>query len=223
VLYNAMIAPLQGFAIKGVIWYQGESNRERPNEYRDLLATMVSDWREAWKQPKLPFLYVQVAPFNNMTPLIREAQLQALPLIQPGAMVVTIDVGDAKDIHPTHKEPVGQRLALAARAVAYGEKIAYQGPELLSLQVTNRVAKLKFAHVGKGLQARDGALRGFIVAGADQQFQPANATIVGDEVHVEAANVETPVAVRYGWDHVADGNLFNSDDLPASPFRTDTW
>ncbi len=223
VLYNAMIAPLQEFAIKGVIWYQGESNRERPAEYRDLLSTMVSDWRQAWKQPKLPFLYVQVAPFNNMTPLIREAQLQALPLIQPAAMVVTIDIGDAKDIHPTRKEPVGQRLALAARAVAYGEKIAYQGPNFLQLNVTNRIARVKFEHVGKGLLAKDGALRGFTIAGEDQQFQPATASIVGDEVHLEAANVEKPVAVRYGWDHVADGNLFNSDDLPASPFRTDSW
>jgi sialate O-acetylesterase len=158
-----------------------------------------------------------------MTPLIREAQLQALPLIQPAAMVVTIDIGDAKDIHPTRKEPVGQRLALAARALAYGEKVDYQGPDMLSLRVEGRVAKLKFAHTGTGLQARDGELRGFVIAGADQQFHAATASIVKDEVHVEATDVEVPVAVRYGWNDVADGNLFNSHGLPASPFRTDRW
>jgi len=221
-LYNAMLAPVIPYAIRGVIWYQGEANALRARQYRDLFPAMIADWRTRWNLGDFPFLYVQIAPFKDQPPEIREAQLLTLDRSPNTAMVVTIDNGDANDIHPANKEPVGERLALAARALAYGEYIPYSGPRYDSMDVRGDVAVLHFKETGPGLVAGGGLpLRGFTMAGPDGVFHPANARIEGFTVVVSSPEVKLPSAVRYGWQNVADGNLFNQSGLPASPFRTD--
>jgi sialate O-acetylesterase len=222
VLYNGMIAPLQPYAIRGVIWYQAEANSGQPQLYRKLFPKLVADWRSAWGQGDFPFLYVQVAPFNETPPEIREAQRLSLASITNSAMVVTIDVGDATDIHPTEKKTVGERLALAARALAYGEKLEYSGPQFETLRVDGSRTQLRFSHVGGGLIAPGGELKGFSIAGADGRFRVAKARILQDTVEVWAEEVPHPVAVRYGWAQVPEGNLFNRAGLPASPFASDS-
>ena len=221
VLYNAMIAPLVPYALRGAIFYQGEANAGRAKEYRTLLPALIADWRRLWGQGDFPFLFVQIAPFREMGPEIREAQLLAWQATKNTAMAVTIDCGDADDIHPTHKQPVGARLALAARVLAYGESLEYSGPVFATLHTKDGKAVLGFAHLGGGLVAKDGPLFGFTLAGADGVFHPARAEITGDTVTVTAPEVAQPVAVRYGWASVPAGNLFSRAGLPASPFRTD--
>ncbi len=221
VLYNGMIAPLLPYAMRGVIWYQGEANADRSRQYRTLFPAMIADWRKQWGQGDFPFLYVQITPYKEMPPEIREAQLLALDRTKNTAMAVTLDVGDAEDIHPTDKRPVGERLALAARAVAYGETLEYSGPIFSQASFKKGRAVLKFTHLGGGLVAKDGELKGFTIAGADKVFHPAKAVISGKTVVVSAEGVPAPVAVRYAWANVPEGNLFNRSGLPASPFRTD--
>jgi sialate O-acetylesterase len=220
ILYNAMIAPLLPYAIRGVIWYQGEANVHREQQYRTLFPATIADWRRAWGQD-FPFLFVQIAPHHDMTPEIRDAQLWAWQHTAKTAMVVTMDVGDANDIHPTHKQPVGARLFLAARALAYDEHVEYSGPVFDSMKVNGAKVALRFTHVGGGLVAKGGPLKGLTIAGADKAFQPAKAVIRGKTVVVTSDAVPHPVAVRYGWANVPEGNLFNKAGLPASPFRTD--
>ena len=220
-LFNGMLAPIIPYGIKGAIWYQGESNAKQPKQYRTLFPAMIADWRARWKQGDFPFYFVQIAPFNNQPPEIREAQFLTLAKVKNTAMAVTTDVGNATDIHPKQKEPVGQRLALAARALTYGEKIEYSGPLYDSMVVKDGKILLSFKHVGGGLVAKDGELKGFTIAGEDKKFVPAEAKIQGSNVIVTAAGVPAPKAVRYGWENVPDVNLFNREDLPASPFRTD--
>ncbi|HVT72635.1 MAG TPA: sialate O-acetylesterase [Lacunisphaera sp.] len=222
VLYNAMIAPLVPYALRGVTFYQGENNASRATQYRRLLPALIADWRQAWGEGDFPFLFVQIAPHKDQPPEIREAQLLAWQETGNTAMVVTIDNGDAQDIHPANKGPVGARLALAARALAYGEKLEYSGPVFTGAKFDSGRAVLSFSHLGGGLVAPGGKLEGFAVAGADGTFHPAPAAIVGDTVVVTAAGDAPPTAVRYGWAHVAAGNLFNRAGLPASPFRTDS-
>ncbi len=216
-----MIAPLVPYAIRGVTFYQGENNASNATQYRTLLPALIADWRKAWGEGDFPFLFVQIAPFSGQPPEIREAQLIAWQATRNTAMVVTIDVGDAGDIHPANKAPVGDRLALAARALAYGEKIEYSGPVYRTMSVAGGQAVLQFTHLAGGLVAPGGKLTGFTIAGADGKFHPAEAVIAGDTVVVSAPDVSQPVAVRYGWANVASGNLFNTAGLPASPFRTD--
>ena len=221
VYYQGLIAPLQPYAIRGVIWYQGEANAHSAEAYRKLFPALIADWRAQWGQGDFPFLFVQIAPYKG-TPLeIRDAQLHAWRVTPNTAMVVTTDVGDADDIHPARKEPVGARLALAARALAYGEKIEYSGPRFTSATPTGAKIIVHFDHLGGGLVAKDGALRGFTISGDGKTFVPAEAVIAGDTVEVRATGVASPVAVRYGWANVPDVNLFNTDGLPASPFRSD--
>lgn len=227
VLYNGMIAPLIPYGIAGVIWYQGESNANRAAEYRTLFPTMIQDWRRNWKQGDFPFLFVQLAPYDNVPqqtwPALREAQMQALKLPKTGMAVIT-DVGDAKDIHPTKKEPVGVRLALAARAIAYGEDITYSGPIFESMTIDGPKVTLKFKHAGSGLVAKGGSLTGFVIAGEDRNFVEATAEITGpDTIVVSADDISAPKAVRFGWANYPKVNLWNRDGLPASPFRTDDW
>jgi sialate O-acetylesterase len=222
VLYNGMIAPLQPYAIRGVIWYQGEANAGRALLYRRLFPNLVADWRRAWGQGDFPFLYVQIAPFKEMPPEIREAQRLSLAQIPNSAMAVTLDVGDANDIHPTAKKPVGERLALAARALAYGETLEYSGPLFDSLRTAGSRAVLTFRHAGGGLVARDGELKGFTISGADGIFHAAQAKIVGDTIEVTSPLVPVPTAVRYAWANVPEGNLYNGAGLPASPFASDS-
>jgi sialate O-acetylesterase len=219
ILYNAMIGPLVPYAIRGVIFYQGEANVHRERQYRSLFPALIADWRRAWGT-EFPFLFVQIAPFADMTPELRDAQLATFEHTPKTAMAVTIDIGDAKDIHPPHKQAVGARLALAARALAYGEKLEYSGPVFEAMKVRGTKATLTFTHVGGGLLAKGGALKGFTIAGADGAFHAARAEIRGKTVVVSSDAVTRPVAVRYGWANVPDGNLFNKVGLPASPFRT---
>lgn len=220
-LYTGMIEPLQPFAIKGVIWYQGEANSSRAQLYQKLFPTLIGDWRKAWGQGDFPFLFVQIAPFKGMSPEIREAQLLTSQKVPFTAMAVTTDCGDAEDIHPVLKQPVGQRLALGARAIAYREKIEYSGPLYESMVVENSKATLTFTHAKK-LIAKGDALKGFQIAGADKKFVDAKTEIKGNKLIVYSADVAAPVAVRYGWANVPDVNLYNEADLPASPFRTDS-
>jgi len=228
-LYNGMIAPLLPYAIKGVIWYQGESNAARAAQYRRLFPTLIQNWRRDWRLGDITFLAVQLAPFMPIKPEpsesnwaeLREAQLLATRLLPRVGLAVITDVGNQHDIHPKKKEPVGARLALAARGIAYGEKITYSGPIYKCMDIVGDKIILHFDFVGKGLVAKGGPLKGFAIAGEDHKFVWADAKIKGDTVVVWSKKVPRPVAVRYGWADFPTGNLWNKDGLPASPFRTD--
>lgn len=219
-LYNAMIAPLQPYALAGAIWYQGEANSGRAEQYQKLFPAMIRNWREAWGQGEFPFLFVQIAPHERMTPEIREAQSLTARNVPRTAMAVIVDVGNKSDIHPKKKEPVGARLALAARAIAYGEKVESSGPIFSKMTTEKSRAILSFTHAG-GLVAKGGTLAGFTIAGPDGKFVSATARIEGERVVVQADAVKEPAAVRYGWENAPVVNLFNGAGLPASPFRTD--
>jgi sialate O-acetylesterase len=222
-LFNGVIHPILHYPMRGVIWYQGETNMDRAAEYRDLFPALIADWRAQWGQGDFPFLFVQLPPYRGTPPDIREAQFLTLAKAANTAMVVTTDCGDTSDIHPNRKEPVGQRLALAARSLAYGEKLEYSGPLYSASRIEGNKVILSFTHTGSGLMAKDGPLKGFTIAGADQKFVPAQAEITGETVTVSSPDVALPTAVRYGWSNVPDVNLFNKDGLPASPFRTDNF
>jgi sialate O-acetylesterase len=226
-LYNGMIAPLIPYAIKGAIWYQGESNADRAGQYRTLFPAMIKNWRDDWKQPDMPFLFVQLAPWDvpkeQTWPELREAQLITAQKVPHTAMAVITDFGDRKDIHPKDKEPVGVRLALGARALAYGEKIVYSGPEYESMKADENRITLSFKHVGGGLVAKGGPLKDFTICGEDRKFMDAQAEIVGNIVVVHSDKVQRPVAVRFGWHNYPQGNLYNMEGLPATPFRTDDF
>jgi sialate O-acetylesterase len=220
-LYNGMIYPLLPYKIQGVAWYQGESNNDRPQEYISVLSTMINKWRHDFARAELPFLIVQIAPHHEMTPEIREAQFIVSQTVPNTALIVTTDCGDSLDIHPPLKQPVGERLSLAARALAYQQKIEYSGPLYQSCKIKKNKVILTFSHSGGKLIAKGKTLQGFSIAGANQKFIPGNAGIKGKKVVVTADLVRKPVAVRYGWENVPDGNLYNDHNLPASPFRTD--
>jgi sialate O-acetylesterase len=226
-LYNGMIHPLLPFAVKGAIWYQGESNAGRAAEYRTLFTTMIADWRKLWRA-ELPFLCVQLAPYHAgdadgvSWAELREAQFLATRKLPAVGIAVITDVGELFDIHPQQKEPVGQRLALAARGIAYGQRVEYRGPEYKGLTVEGDKAVLAFDFAG-GLTAKGGVLNGFEVCGEDREFYPAKAAVKGDAVVVSSPKVSKPVAVRYGWSNFPVCNLFNKAGLPASPFRTDDF
>lgn len=230
VLYNAMLKPIIPYAIQGAIWYQGESNADRAYQYRELFPLMIRDWRKQWKKD-FPFYFVQLAnymerkvePQESNWAELREAQLQTLFLENTG-MAVTIDIGEAKDIHPKNKQEVGSRLALAARAQTYGEAIPYSGPVYESYQIEGDQIRIRFSHTSNGLKSKgDAQLQGFAIAGPDHRFYWANAVIEGNEVVVSSPEVKFPVAVRYAWSDNPLCNLYNGADLPASPFRTDDW
>lgn len=232
-LYNAMIAPLLHYRIKGVIWYQGESNVRDAKEYRATFPALVRDWRKQWDQGDFPFLYVQLAnfleaaeqPAASQYAELREAQLKALRVPETG-MAVAIDLGEWNDIHPLNKKDVGARLALAARKIAYGEKnIVHSGPVYKSMKIRKGEAILSFTNTGGGLiAAGDGELKHFAIRGRDGKFVWAQARIEGDKVVVWNDAVPGPVAVRYAWaDNPQGANLYNKEGLPASPFRTDDF
>jgi sialate O-acetylesterase len=230
-LYNGMLAPILPYGIKGVIWYQGESNAGRAYQYRRLFPLMIRNWRADWGQGEFPFLFVQLAAFGPNPQTIgesdwaelREAQLMTASNTPRTAMAVAIDVGAYDDIHPRNKQPVGARLALAARAVAYGERLAYSGPVYESMKIEADKVVLSFKHSGAGLVARGGPLKGFIIAGDDKVWREATAVIKGNRVVVSGAGITKPVAVRYAWAKYPECNLFNVEGLPATPFRTDNW
>ena len=224
-LYNGMIAPLQPFTFRGVIWYQGEGNAPRPQQYFHLMNAMIKSWRGDWKQGDFPFLTTQLAPWDNVKEgdwaELREAQLFTSLKMKNTAMAVTTDIGDPKDIHPKDKMPVGERLARAAKALAYGQKVEYIGPLFDTVKFDGDKAVLTFKHIGGGLEAKGGPLTGFTIAGKDGKFVKAEAVIVKDTVVVRGPEVSSPSAVRYGWANFPVVNLFSRDGLPATPFRTD--
>jgi sialate O-acetylesterase len=245
-LFNGMIAPLIPYALKGVIWYQGEgngNNLREASEYPVLFPRLIQDWRDHWAQGNFPFLYVQLPNINGRPknpsegswPWVRDAQLQALSLTNTG-MAVTIDIGEAENLHPPDKLYVGQRLALAARHIAYGQDLVYSGPLYDSMTVEQNKIRLKFRNLGGGLTigtppptaagttlpaAKE--LTGFGIAAADQKFLWATAVLDGDTVLVTSDKIAHPIAVRYDWAQNPFGNLYNRASLPASPFRTDPW
>jgi len=264
-LYNSTIAPLTSYAIRGAIWYQGEANAARAYQYRALLKTLITDWRKQWGQGDFPFIIVQLPNFHSPQtqpveydswPELREAQVMALSLPNT-AMACIIEMGEANDIHPTNKEEVGRRLALAAMGKVYEKKIEFMGPMYDSSTIEGNKIRIKFKHVGSGLAAMDvknpqpassasqtatttstgpsavvptkpiltpaKALTGFAIAGEDKNFVWAQATIDGDSIVVWSDKVANPVSVRYGWASNPSGNLYNKEELPASPFRTDNW
>jgi sialate O-acetylesterase len=228
-LYNAMVAPLIPYTIKGFCWYQGESNTGRAQEYTRLQPAMVADWRSRWKQGDLPFLYVQLPNFMDANYLpaesqwadFRFAQLSCLS-VPRSAMAVAIDLGEWNDLHPDNKKDVGERLALAALNLAYGEKNIYSGPLYRSATIEGNKIRISFTHTGSGLIANDGGeLSEFAIAGADKKFVWAKATIEGEQVIVWNDTIATPKYVRYAWaDNPVNPNLYNKEGLPASPFQT---
>lgn len=231
-IYNAMIAPLVPYSLRGALWYQGESNAIRAYEYRRTFPLMIQDWRAHWKED-FPFYFVQLSSYGrnqnsnegSQWAELREAQTQTLRLPNTG-MAVTIDVGNANDIHPTNKQDVGKRLAAQALRFVYGQDVMYSGPLYESVKMDKGQAIVSFKHTGKGLTVKDkyGYLKGFEIAGPDKVFYFAQAEIVGDKVIVKHPKVLQPTAVRYAWaDAPEDANLFNLDGFPASPFRTDDW
>ena len=235
-LYNRMIHPLQPYAIRGVIWYQGESNANTVADaltYRSQFPALIQQWRRQWQAPDLPFLWVQLANFSSgvdqgdQSPWAVLRESQSATLSRPAtAQVVTIDIGNPTDIHPLNKQDVGKRLALAARHVAYGESLVYHGPTHTQAQFSAGAATVAFDNGGSALAVRGGGTRvhGFALAGADRVFHPAEASLVDGRVVVRSDVVKAPVAVRYGWsDNPADADLINAAGLPASPFRTDAW
>jgi sialate O-acetylesterase len=223
-LYNAMIAPLTPYAIRGVIWYQGESNASEAHafRYRRLFADMIEDWRDRWGEGDFPFLFVQLANFksNQWWPVLRESQTETLRLRNTG-MALAIDIGESNDIHPKNKQDVGKRLELAALHVAYGKAIEYSGPMFRQAVPEGAGLRVYLTHAD-GLQAKGGgAVMGFTVAGADGKFVPAEVKIDGSTVVVSSAQVASPSAVRYGWADDPVCNLVNQAGLPAVPFRSD--
>ncbi|EMI44310.1 sialate O-acetylesterase [Rhodopirellula sp. SWK7] len=228
-LYNSMIRPLIPFSFRGVIWYQGESNVQNPKQYQTLFPAMIRDWRTRWGQGDFPFYFVQIAPFAYKTnpmsaAFLREAQMMSLTEPNTG-MVVTMDIGDATNIHPKQKKPVGERLAKMALARDYGRTdLVDDGPLYQNYSIEDGAIRLTFTELGGGLVARDGkALSHFTIAGADKKFVEAEAVIDGDSIIVSSENVPDPVAVRFGWGSGDMPNLSNKAGLPASSFRTDDW
>jgi sialate O-acetylesterase len=231
-LYNGMIAPLTNYTIRGALWYQGESNAGRAEQYRSLFPDMIRNWRADWNEGNFPFLLVQLAPFKPIKDQpaesdwaeLREAQLYSTQILPKVGEVVITDVGNPDNIHPTKKEPVGERLALAAQGIAYGEDIVYSGPIYKSLKIKGDKAVVTFKSVGHGLEARDGALKGFAICGDDHKFVWATAMISdNDRVTVSSPDIAHPIAVRYGWADCPVVNLWNRSGLPATPFRTDDF
>ncbi len=229
VLFNGMINPLIPLAIRGAIWYQGESNCGRAAQYQKLFPAMIRNWRTEWGEGDFPFLFVQLAPYRygkadprNCAEL-REAQRLTLQAVPNTGMAVTTDIGNVKDIHPRNKQEVGRRLALWALAKTYGQDLVYSGPLYKEMKIEDGKIRVFFDHVGGGLVAKGGPLTHFEIAGADGKFVPAEAIIDANSVVVWNKEVPKPVAVRFGWRDDAEPNLFNTEGLPASPFRTDDF
>jgi sialate O-acetylesterase len=235
VLYNAMIAPIVPYGIKGAIWYQGESNVGRDQQYKKLFPAMIENWRAAWKEGNFPFYFVQIAPYiydgleDPASAKLREAQMATLSTVPNTGMAVTLDIGNVNNIHPANKHEVGRRLALWALAKDYGKQnLVYSGPVYKSMNIQGCRVTLSFDNIGSGLMAKgdssgQGILTGFKVAGADKVFVDAEAYIKGNTVIVYSKEAYNPVAVRYAFTNGSVASLFNKEGLPASSFRTDDW
>jgi sialate O-acetylesterase len=231
VLFNAMINPLIPYGVKGFIWYQGESNAQAAYNYRKLFPMLIKDWRQRWQQGNLPFLFVQLANYMKTKPLPSESEwaelreAQTLSLSQPNTgMACIIDIGEATDVHPKNKQEVGRRLALIANKMVYKQECIASGPVYKNYRVEGNRIRIIFASIGSGLSTKEGKdVRGFAIAGKDQQFYWAKAIVKGNEGVVYSDQVAEPVAVRYAWADNPECNLVNSEGLPAVPFRTDDW
>lgn len=229
--FEKLFLPVIPYGIRGALWYQGEGNRDYPVTYRRLLPALIADWRKHWGQGDFPFLIVQLAnyqerrdaPWEGKDCALREAQLKTALSVPNAALAVTIDLGIAKDVHYPNKKPVGERLALAARARAYGEKIESSGPIFDSVRFEGNKAIVSFTHLGGGLVAKGEKLTGFLLCGKDRKFIRADAVIDGDKVIVHSDAIAAPVAVRYAWERNPPCNLYNKEGLPASPFRSDDF
>jgi len=226
-LYNGMIAPLAPFRLAGVIWYQGESNAGAPSLYQRLFPLMIGNWRSAFKSPLLPFYYVQIAPYaydpHTHSEYLRESQFLALNVKNTG-MAVTMDVGNVRNIHPANKQEVGRRLALWALARTYGKKIVYSGPLYRSSRYLKGGIELSFDQTARGLvvtQTENG--NGFLIAGEDRVFRPADVRVRGDKLIVSRPTLTNPKAVRYAFSNTSQATLFNTEGLPSPSFRTDDW
>ncbi len=223
-LYDGMLKPLAPYALRGVLWYQGENNASRAGDYERVLELLIHDWRTLWGQGDFPFLVVQLAPFGKLEGFteIRAAQMAVAKKISNVATVVTTDVGDAADIHPKNKAPIGQRLALAARALAYGEPVEFRGPTLAEAKFNAGAATLTFDQVGQGLKSKGQAPKGFTLAGRDHKFVDADAKITAaNTVVVSGPHVKAPVAVRFAWKDFNEADLWSGSNLPAEPFRAE--
>ena len=225
-LYNGKIFNLIPLSLRGILWYQGESNAGNPDLYHKLLTELVTSWRALWNE-ELPFAWVQLPGFTSSGeawPRMREAMLKATVLPRTG-MAVTIDIGDQKNIHPTNKQEVGRRLSLWALGAVYGKSVpATGGPLPVGSSIQGNTMTVAFSQAGGGLKTKDGgSVSGFQIAGADRQWRPAVATIAGDRIAVSSPDVAAPVAVRYAWQDFPECNLYNAAGIPASPFRTDEW
>jgi sialate O-acetylesterase len=228
-LYHTMLKRVIPYSVKGVIWYQGEHNSSRGKQYQTLFPAMIEQWQTDFRNPDMPFLFVQLPGYANadsnnrpIWPELREAQLLTWLKVPHTGMAVTNDVGEKATIHPPHKEPVGKRLALIAFNQAYSMNIPYSGPVYKSVKFENNKAVLSFNFVYEGLKS-EGELHGFTISGEDKNFVPAKAEIINNQVIVSAEGVMSPVAVRYDWSNWTVGNLRNSANLQASPFRTDNF
>ena len=227
VLYNGMIHPLLPLAIRGAIWYQGESDRNRHTLYRDIFPAMVKSWRQRFQQGDFPFYYVQIAPFRYKEEKagvrIREVQRECLALIPNSGMVCIMDKATIENIHPPHKEEVGDRLAYLALAKNYGFKIPYSGPSYKSHKVEGKRIRVSFDYAKDGLDSKGHVLKNFEIAAEDGQFYPATAVIDGSSIVVKSDKVQAPKNIRYGWGNIALAEFWNKAGLPASSFRTDQW
>lgn len=231
--YFSKLLPIAGYTIKGVAWYQGEANTGNPNEYRTLLPAMIKDWRNLWGQGEFPFLIVQLAnylapptePQDGGWPRLREAQAFVANTVPHAGLALAIDIGEANDIHPLNKKDVGYRLALSAYKVAYEDKnVIDPVTQYDSMKVEGDKIIISFKNLDHGLQAKNGELKQFAIAGADKKFYWAKATIKNGKVEVWSSQVKQPVAVRYAWANNPEGsNLYNLNGLPVAPFRTDNW
>ena len=231
-LYNAMMHPFIGLSIKGMIWYQGESNRNKAAEYKQIFPALIESWREQWQQGSFPFYFVQIAPYSYLndkelaTPLIREAQLFTMQTVENTGMAVTADIGDYYLIHPAEKKTVGDRLAYWALAKNYGlESIAYSGPVYNGIEkIEDGKIVISFKYADLGLTTFGEEAEGFEIAGSDKVFHPAEIKLSRDNtISVWSDEVKDPIAVRYAFKSFAKANLYNTEGLPASPFRTDDW
>ncbi|MCG2615467.1 sialate O-acetylesterase [Terrimonas sp. NA20] len=221
-LYNGMVHPLIPYGIAGIAWYQGEANNVRVHQYELVLSNLINSWRSDLMQGELPFLIVQIAPHKDMSPELREAQLKVSQRTTNTALIVTTDCGDAEDIHPAYKQPVGERLARAALALAYHKQLVYAGPALRSWKIRGSRIMLRFKNSRHGLKTIDGQpLKGFTIAGNDHVFIPARVLLKKRSIIVYHPGGHKPTAVRYGWSNTPEVNLCNNEGLPASPFRTD--